>query len=180
MFVALVGIGRVLREPTVHTAAAMMSVPAATAGMRAFGVSTDLDSAALAHGLMDGNLWFTLGMAAGFGALGGVISELLSLHGNIELPHRVRRSGKRSRLADPRDEVDLGIVSRLLLGAAAALAVLAIYAPGSPTALLVNALIAGSAATGVLRLVQGRMLGKSQPAAKDKPRPINAPFERAA
>jgi hypothetical protein len=73
--------------------------------------------------------------------------------------------GHRSRLADPRDEFDLGIISRVVLGAAAALALLSLYAPTSPTALLVNGLIAGSAAAGVFRIVQGRLLARGQTSA---------------
>jgi hypothetical protein len=156
--------GRAIREPAVNTTAAMASVPAAATGLRAVGISTDLDPTMLANGLAEANLWITLGMVALFGGLGGIVAELLSLHGRIELPHRVRRgtSGKRSRLADPRYEIDLGIVSRLLLGATAALALLALYAPTSPTALVVNGMIAGSAATGVFRLAQGRLLARPQ------------------
>ena len=70
-----------------------------------------------------------------------------------------KRFVQRSRLADPKNMVDLGILSRLLLGATAALAVLSVFAPTSATALVVNALIAGSAATGVFRLLQARFLG---------------------
>jgi hypothetical protein len=73
---------------------------------------------------------------------------------------QARQGTRQSRLGDPRYELDLGILSRVLLGAAAGLALLAIYAPTSPTALVVNALIAGSAATGVFRAVQARMLGQ--------------------
>jgi hypothetical protein len=122
-------------------------------------------------------LWLTLGISALFGGLGGVVAELLSLHGTIELPHRVHRlrTAKRSRLADPRYEIDLGIISRLVLGMAAALALLAVYAPTNATALVVDSLIAGSAATSVFRLVQRRMLGKTlsseQPAQKSAPKP---------
>src|SRR5262249_3698452 len=65
-------------------------------------------------------------------------------------------------------EIDLGIFSRILLGAAAALALLTFDAPGNATALVVNSLIAGSAATGVLKLVQGRMLARAQQAAPKK------------
>jgi hypothetical protein len=101
-----------------------------------------------------------------------VVAELLSLHGNIELPHRVRRrttAVKRTRLADPRYEIDLGIVSRIFLGATAGLALLSVYAPESPTGLIANTLIAGSAATGLFRLMQGRMLGREQLAVSSKP-----------
>lgn len=157
-------LGRVIREPVVHSAAALASVPATAAGLHAVGVSTELDPAVLANGLFEPKLWITLGIAAAFGGLGGIVAELISLHGRIELPHRVRRGTKarRSRLAEPRYEIDLGIFSRLLLGAAAALALLSLYAPTSSTALIVNALIGGSAATGVFRLTQGRLLAKTQ------------------
>jgi hypothetical protein len=144
-------LGRLTREPVVHTTAALATLPVASVGLHAVGMSTDLDTNRLA-----------LGLAAFFGAIGGVIAELLSLRGKIELPHRARRrrGAKRSRLADPRFELDLGIFSRMLLGAAGGLALLSMYAPSSPTALLVNALIAGSAATGLFRLAQGRLLGR--------------------
>src|SRR5258708_11482564 len=157
-------LGRAIREPAVHATAALASFPAADAGLKAVGVSTELDPTALANGLFEPTLWLTLGMAALFGGLGGIVAELISLHGRIELPPRVKRGARvqRSRLADPRYEVDLGILARLLLGGAAALALLSVYAPTSPTALIVNALIAGSAATGVFRMVQGRMLRRCQ------------------
>jgi hypothetical protein len=153
-------LGRIASKPVVHASAAVATLPLAAAGMHAVGVSTDLDTTNLANGLLLASFWLALGMAALFGGLGGVVAELLSLRGHIELPHRVRRRpGRRSRLGDPRFELDLGILSRMVLGAAAGLALLAIYAPTSPTALVVNALIAGSAATGVFRMVQGRILG---------------------
>jgi len=157
-------LGRAIREPAVHATAALASVPAANAGLKAVGISTDLDPTALAGGLFEPTLWITLGIAAAFGGLGGIVAELISLRGRVELPHRVKRGAavKRPRLADPRYEFDLGIIARLLLGAAAALALLSLYAPTSPTALVANALIAGSAATGVFRMVQGRMLSSGQ------------------
>jgi hypothetical protein len=165
-------LGRLAKEPAVHTTAALASVPAASAGLHAAGVSTVVDHIALANGLLTSSLWITLGMAVVFGGIGGVVAELLSLHGNIELPHRVRRrttAVKRTRLADPHYEIDLGIVSRMILGATAGLALLAVYAPESPTGLIANTLIAGSAATGLFRLVQGRMLGREQLAVSHKP-----------
>jgi hypothetical protein len=174
-------IARIGREPGLQTAALLGAAPATAAGLHALGVTTDLDSFALATGLVDVNLWFTLGMAALFGSVGGFIAELLSLHGNIELPHRVRQSHyKRTRLADARDMVDLGVVSRMLVGAAAALAVLSVYAPQSATALLVDALIAGSAGTAVFRLVQTRFLAGAE--RKNEPRKLRAvgPAAKAA
>src|SRR5437879_507407 len=83
--------GRAINEPAVHSTAAVASLPAAAAGLHAVGVSTDLDQIALAAGLGDPTLWITLGMAACFGSLGGIVAELISLHGRIELPHRVKR-----------------------------------------------------------------------------------------
>src|SRR6266511_1043331 len=169
------------REPTLQAAAVIASAPATAAGLRAVGISTDLDSQLLAQGLVDPALWFSLSLAALFGALGGLVAELLSLHGNVELPHRVKhRHGKRTRLAEARDMVDLGVFSRMLLGAAAALALLSVYAPTSATALLVNALIAGSAATAVFRLVQGRLLAGASSNTKTALRKVPTPAERAA
>jgi hypothetical protein len=170
-------LSRAVREPALHTTAAIASVPAANAGLKAVGISTDLDPVALAAGLFASTLWITLGVAAAFGGLGGVVAELISLRGHVELPHRVRRSAgsRRSRLADPRYEIDLGIFARLLLGAAAAVALLSLYAPTSATALVANALIAGSAATGVFRMVQGRLLVNAEKPSpknhKDAPKP---------
>jgi hypothetical protein len=162
----------VVRHPAVQAGVATASVPA----VGKLGLFADLTPDALtelANGLGNPHLWVTLGVVALFGALGGVVAELLSLHGNIELPHRhqlgpktPRQHQRRSKLAHPEHEIDLGIVSRLLLGSTAALASLALFAPQNPMLLVANALIAGSAATGVFRLVQGRMLGKSS--AKDR------------
>jgi hypothetical protein len=156
-------LSRVTRGLPIQTAAALAAVPVAVGGLTALGISTELDTERLGVGLVEFRFWLTLTLVAGFGALGGVVAELLSLQGNIELPHRVKNPRmKRSRLADPRYMVDLGIVARLLLGATAALAVLSVYAPTSPTALVVTGLIAGSAATGVFRLAQARLLVQPQ------------------
>ena len=160
----LLGLQSLASKPAVHTTAAVASFPVAAAGMHAVGLSTDPNTTTLANGMLDGSFWLMLGMAALFGGIGGIVAELLSLHGHIELPHRVQpcKAARRSHPNDPRSEVDLGILSRVLLGAAAGLALLAIYTPSSPTALVVNALIAGSAATGVFRILKGRMLASDQ------------------
>ena len=152
------------RDRVVQTGSAAVLVPATSTTLHALGVSGDLNAAMVAAGFFDQSVWLTLGMAALFGALGGVVAELMSLHGRVELPHRVKRGryARRSRLGDPHYEIDLGLVSRMLLGAAAALALISLYTPGNAIALLVNSLIAGSAGTFVFRVVQGRMLGKGQ------------------
>ena len=171
------------REPTLQAAAVVASAPATAAGLRAVGISTDIDTQLLAAGLVEPTLWLSLTLATLFGALGGFVAELLSLHGNIELPHRVKFSRiRRTRLADPQFMIDLGVVSRMLLGAAAALALLSVYAPTSATALLVNALVAGSAATAVFRLVQGRLLAgaSARNSANHALRTLPTPAERAA
>jgi hypothetical protein len=168
----LVGIANAARDRAVQAVSTMFLVPVAATTMHAAGLSNDIDTASLAHGLLEAGLWLTLAMAALFGGLGGVVAELLSLHGHIELPHRAQRRGslKRCRLANPRYEIDLGIFSRMLLGATAALALLAVFTPSNPTSLVVNALIAGSAATSVFRLVQGRMLAKAAAKTEKSPR----------
>jgi hypothetical protein len=152
----------------VQAISATLMLPIASTTMQKVGLSSALDPGEVSRGLTDGGLWLCLAAAVAFGGLGGIVAELLSLRGHVELPHRVRpRKGtaRRTRLADPRHEIDLGIVSRVMLGATAALALLALDAPGNASALLVNSLIAGSAATGVFRLVQGRMLGKKDASA---------------
>jgi hypothetical protein len=159
------------RDRAVQGVSALFVAPAAASGMHAAGLTPELNAADLSQGLLDGRVWLTLGLVALFGGLGGVVAELLSLHGRLEVPHRVRKAGgcKRSRLADPRYEVDLGVLSRVLVGATAALALLAVYAPQTATSLIVNALIAGSAGTGVLRMVQGRLLVRNErPGAKSE------------
>jgi hypothetical protein len=168
----VVSVASVWQSRLVQGALAAMVLPVTATTLKATGLSNDVDPAKLSDGLAQSSLWVTLAAAALFGGLGGVVAELISLRGHIEVPHRTkarRIAGRRVRLADPNYEIDLGIFSRVLLGAAAALALLALDPPGNATSLVVNALIAGSASIAVFRLVQGRMLGKNQPTAADKP-----------
>ncbi len=96
-------LSRAIREPALHATAALASVPAANAGLKAVGISTDLDPVTLAGGVFASALWITLGVAAAFGGLGGIVAELISMKGRSELPLRVKRSSwnKPSRTADP-------------------------------------------------------------------------------
>ncbi len=158
------GIASVARLRAIQVVSALVLLPATSAALHAVGVSSDVDTASLSSGLFDKSLWITLAMAALFGAVGGVVAELIGLRGRVELPHHVKRAIG-AKQAGQRYEVDLGIVSKMLLGAAAGVALLALYAPTNPISLLVNALIAGSAATGVFRLVQRRVLGPPQASA---------------
>ena len=155
----LLGAANIARDRTFHVASATLMMPVAATTLHTVGLTTDLDSAKLAGGLLESSLWMTLASAALFGGLGGIVAELISLHGRIEMPHRVKHARfRKSHLADPRYEIDLGVLSRVVLGAAAALVLLAVYSPPTTGMLLVNALIAGSAATAVFRLVQRRLL----------------------
>jgi hypothetical protein len=182
MFTPLVAKGlSATHSRAVQAGTTALLVPAAATTLHAVGVSTDLNTVVVSQGLTEPNLWIILGMCALFGGIGGVVAELLSLRGHIEIPHRVKpraRTTRPSRLADPRNEIDLGIFARMMLGAAAALALLAIVSPSAAAALIVNSLIAGSAATAVLRLVQGRLLGKAE-ASASKPAAQPATAARA-
>jgi hypothetical protein len=165
MIVQLIGIFAGLWQSRfVQAGLAAMVLPVTATTLHVTHLTNEVDADSLSGGLAMSSVWITLAAAALFGSLGGIVAELLSLHGHIELPHRVkpRKGGaRRTRLADPAHEIDLGVVSRMMLGAAAGVALLALNTPGTATSLLVNSLIAGSAATAVFRLVQGRMLGKA-------------------
>jgi hypothetical protein len=166
----VIRIASIGQSRAIQAGLAALLMPATVTTLHATGISKDPDAATLSSGLLVGGMWITLTFAAAFGGLGGIVAELLSLHGHVELPHRAKpraRNG-RGRPIGPSHEIDLGIFSRMLLGAAAALALLSLDAPGNATALVVNSLIAGSAATGVLRLVQGRMLARTQQPAPKK------------
>src|SRR5215203_5040470 len=88
--------GSLIREPRVQAAAAVATIPLASAGLQAVGISTDVNHQVLSVELLDLRLWFVLSMTALFGGAGGVIAELLSLHGKVELPHRVARGRRRN------------------------------------------------------------------------------------
>ena len=71
----ILGLGRVASNPAVHTTAAVASFPMAAAGMHAVGFSTDPNTTILANGMLEASLWLTLGMAALFGGIGGVVAD---------------------------------------------------------------------------------------------------------
>ena len=76
-------------------------------------------------------LWVALAVTLLGGAIGGVVYELLILHGNIELPHRLTAA---EQMENPHAiasfMVDLGIWARVIIGAFAAVASLAAMAAG--------------------------------------------------
>lgn len=104
-------------------------------------------------------LWAALAVTLVGGALGGVVYELLILHGNIEMPHRLTAD---EQMENPHAIAsymyDLGIWARVLIGAFAAVASLVVVNPESLVELLATAIIAGSAGTSIFRSLQDRLL----------------------
>src|SRR5215471_12975923 len=83
----LLGAANVARDRTVQAASAAVAMPVTATTLHAVGVSGNLDPSGLAGGLVDASLWLTLGSAALFGGLGGIVAELISLRGRVEVPH---------------------------------------------------------------------------------------------
>ncbi|MCE7987564.1 MAG: hypothetical protein DYG89_40895 [Caldilinea sp. CFX5] len=104
-------------------------------------------------------LWAALAVTLVGGALGGIVYELLILHGNIEMPHRLTAA---EQMENPHAIAsymyDLGIWARVLIGAFAAVAALVVVNPESVVKLLATAIIAGSAGTSIFRSLQDRLL----------------------
>jgi hypothetical protein len=103
--------------------------------------------------------WSGIGVAAVFGALGGLIYELILLRGAVEWPHRPR-DGEVPKVPyiEARYLWSLGVASRLVIGAGAALAVMAVITPDTTLKLVATSLIAGSAGTSVFRSMQDRLI----------------------
>lgn len=96
------------------------------------------------------------------GALGGIVYELITFHGNVELPHRTVKEDLpeegvlHTGLAQLRD---LGIVARMIVGAGAAVIIFWILeVPASPVKLVALCLVAGSVGTAIFRSLQDRLL----------------------
>jgi hypothetical protein len=106
--------------------------------------------------------WIFLLVIALFGAFGGVIYELLLFKGRFELPHKTD-----DFVSDPSFDgaiakhlFDLGILGRMLIGAAAAVVVvwlLKFDAQGS-LAVIAGSIIAGATGIAVFRSLQDRLL----------------------
>jgi hypothetical protein len=104
-------------------------------------------------------LWLALLITLSSGAIGGVVYELLILHGNIELPHRLSAAeAVDNPHAVAQYMYDLGIWARVLIGAFAAVAALLVIDPETILTLISSTLIAGSAGTSIFRSLQDRML----------------------
>lgn len=110
--------------------------------------------------LADPKFWLMVGIILGAGSLGGLVFELLNLQGNIELPHKPTEDALATKFAyaHPKNVVDLGVVSRLIIGALAAPPAIAVIRPETAFVLLATSAVAGSAGTLIFRALQDRLL----------------------
>jgi len=108
-----------------------------------------------------GSYWLFLLVVALFGAFGGVIYELLILKGRLEFPHRADdQEGEPAEGTGARYLYDLGILSRILIGMAAAIVVvwlLDLEGNGS-TAVIAGSIVAGATGIAVFRSLQDRLV----------------------
>jgi hypothetical protein len=105
------------------------------------------------------DFWLLILFAIVWGAIGGLVYELLILQGNIEKPHKLTETEIADKLpyAIPAYLYDLGFVSRIIIGAAAAVAALWVIQPSALISLGAVSLIAGSAGSSILRSMQDRL-----------------------
>jgi hypothetical protein len=106
--------------------------------------------------------WVFVLVVAFFGALGGLVYELMNQRGRIELPHRTREADPDEIPggAIPRRLYDLGILGRMFIGALAAIVVvwpLGVVDEGA-LAVVSVAILAGAAGIAVFRSLQDRLL----------------------
>jgi len=102
-----------------------------------------------------------LWIAPVFGAIGGVIYELIALEGNIEWPHKTEDSEAPQAgfaYAKPKFLYDLGIFARIIVGGMAAVTVYWALPPEQGIKLVAVSLIVGSAGTAVFRALQDRVI----------------------
>ncbi len=103
-------------------------------------------------------LWAALLVTLLGGAIGGVVYELLILHGNIEMPHRITGAeGTHNPPAIAAYMINLGIWARVIIGAIAAVASLVVVTPETLIKLLATTIIAGAAGTSIFRSLQDRL-----------------------
>ncbi len=118
--------------------------------------------AALPGGLE--NIIFALLITLIGGFLGGVVYELLSLQGNIELPHRYLSDettpDTEFRIADyavAANLYDLGMLARIFIGGMSALAALLLVTPPDIFKLIATSLVAGSAGASIFDMLRARL-----------------------
>lgn len=112
------------------------------------------------YDLNDPALWTAIGWMCLGGTIGGFVFELLSLQGNIELPHGPTEDELAAKFAyaNPDHVYDLGVISRCIIGALAAPPAMLFFRPEGYFALLAMSVIAGSAGTALFRSLQDRLL----------------------
>jgi len=126
--------------PTATPAPRLTPVPSQAAG--------PLDTRALAEAMAQNDFKIVVLVTLVFGALGGLVYELLVLQGSIETPHRE---------ADGSWVLDLGVLGRMLMGAMAAVAGLYVATPDTPYKLVAVAVVAGVSASAIFKSVQSRV-----------------------
>jgi len=111
--------------------------------------------------VMDQAAMILLSLSAACGAVGGVVYELIVLQGNIEWPHRPTGDEMPEGgyvFANAKHLYDLGIIARLIVGAAAALAIYWVIPAEQGLKFFAVSVVAGSAGTAVFRSLQDRLL----------------------
>jgi hypothetical protein len=123
--------------------------------------AAQFDLHAVAADLASGGLWGCIFLAIVFGALGGMVYELVFLDGTIKLPHARKPDDPVSNPAvkfSPADKLyDLGFLARVFIGGLAAVAVLFIANPDSGIRFLAISVIAGSTGMALFQTAQARM-----------------------
>jgi hypothetical protein len=148
-------------SPTADTASVTVVLP----------VNTLLDTIIVRPGNCD-SVWAALLLTVVAGAIGGMVFELLSLHGNVEMPHKYQDNESTTNTSgnSPTQDFtlapyavamymyDLGILARMLIGAMSALVVLLVVTPPDPVQLIAASIIAGSAGSSIFSLLRERLL----------------------
>lgn len=106
--------------------------------------------------------WVFLLVVAAFGSLGGLVYELMTLRGRLEMPHRADDVAADEDLAGAvaRYLYDLGLLGRMIIGALAAIVVvwpLGLVDSG-PLAVISGSIVAGAAGIAVFRSLQDRLM----------------------
>ena len=126
---------------------ARMSTPTPTV-VRSTPVPGALDTFALADTIGQPEFRVVLLITLLFGALGGLVYELVVLQGSIEQPHRVQEGGW---------VYDLGVWGRMLMGALASTAALYAVPPDSAYKLVAVSVVAGASASAIFKSLQSRV-----------------------
>jgi len=111
------------------------------------------------------NWWTAFWFVLMFGALGGIVFELLRLRGGIVIPNMLsldqlnknRVLYEQDGYVTPSKAYDLGVVARVFVGAMAALAILLVITPATPLKLFASAVIAGSAGASIFDMLRARL-----------------------